>query len=515
MDIYDVITDKPSTHLIKESVIHPKYDTKGFGYDVGLILISSPHLEVEKVVRYDNEGKEGKEGNNGGKEEYWKLAKKEEYDWRNAPPIVRLHRYDSENNNDATTSKTPPPTTTITKITTTIQQCTSLTENQSNKLTEMTVIGFGTTSYSSSSGASDPSYSSLQGADVHYLLNDECNDLYLNAPRGSMPPPQKKGHVITDDMMCAYDVEEGQDACSGDSGGPLVARFNGNGVGIWTQVGVVSWGIGCALAKYPGVYHRVASDIEWIDDVICGDDYNGKGGLSPMSCVVNESTGERQLRDYTTEALAVAADLGQEDGSASSNVRRDDAVVVVDEVRNDENIEASFNNGSKQRAKINFTLSSKNQEEGDGKVNFSFSTKKTGEEEKQYHKEACELLTGRASVSVASTTNTNTPGPTNQPSKEPTKEPTKQPTKQPTNTPKPTREKRNPAAGPSDNGSSSSAANTNCRNNEDKDMQSHFVIFGNKNNRLRNCNWVRRRCKKRCKNYSNCCPETCDRRSCM
>jgi trypsin len=42
----------------------------------------------------------------------------------------------------------------------------------------------------------------------------------------------------------------------GDSGGPLVANKK--------LVGVVSFGYGCAVPNYPGVYSRVASVRDWI-----------------------------------------------------------------------------------------------------------------------------------------------------------------------------------------------------------------------------------------------------------
>eukprot|EP00804_Cyclotella_cryptica_P013972 CCRYP_002483-RB/>CCRYP_002483-RB protein AED:0.35 eAED:0.37 QI:166/0.71/0.5/1/0.42/0.5/8/0/425 len=65
---------------------------------------------------------------------------------------------------------------------------------------------------------------------------------------------------ITEHMLCA--VDENEDSCQGDSGGPLVVR-NGNNKATGendVQVGVVSWGIGCATNTYPGVYAPIRDD---------------------------------------------------------------------------------------------------------------------------------------------------------------------------------------------------------------------------------------------------------------
>ncbi|XP_075158862.1 trypsin eta-like [Haematobia irritans] len=61
--------------------------------------------------------------------------------------------------------------------------------------------------------------------------------------------------TIFDGMMCAGYLRGGRDACLGDSGGPLICDNK--------LVGIVSFGIGCALPKYPGVYTNVSYYIEW------------------------------------------------------------------------------------------------------------------------------------------------------------------------------------------------------------------------------------------------------------
>uniref|UniRef100_T1J1Z4 Peptidase S1 domain-containing protein n=1 Tax=Strigamia maritima TaxID=126957 RepID=T1J1Z4_STRMM len=65
-------------------------------------------------------------------------------------------------------------------------------------------------------------------------------------------------YTIYDTMICAGYQSGGKDTCAGDSGGPLFAEKD--------QVGVTSFGLGCARREKPGVYTRVTSYIDWIND---------------------------------------------------------------------------------------------------------------------------------------------------------------------------------------------------------------------------------------------------------
>ena len=68
--------------------------------------------------------------------------------------------------------------------------------------------------------------------------------------------------------ICA--ARPGKDTCTGDSGGPLLlntVRRKGDddeGTRTTTQIGIVSWGKGCADANAPGVYTRVSAYRDWI-----------------------------------------------------------------------------------------------------------------------------------------------------------------------------------------------------------------------------------------------------------
>lgn len=115
---------------------------------------------------------------------------------------------------------------------------------------------------------------------------------------------------ITDNMICAGIPGGGQDACQGDSGGPLF-RYDGND--LWLA-GIVSWGIGCALSSYPGVYARVANYDTWINQVMAGggDDGGSDGGDGGSdACVIDASstrTGTQMQVNLSSGCTATSAE---------------------------------------------------------------------------------------------------------------------------------------------------------------------------------------------------------------
>ncbi|KAK3094885.1 hypothetical protein FSP39_007479 [Pinctada imbricata] len=64
--------------------------------------------------------------------------------------------------------------------------------------------------------------------------------------------------------ICAGYMYSGRGICAGDSGGPLTCQ---NDIGEWVQVGVASFASRDTPGRYPAVFTRVSSYLEWIKRV--------------------------------------------------------------------------------------------------------------------------------------------------------------------------------------------------------------------------------------------------------
>lgn len=100
-----------------------------------------------------------------------------------------------------------------------------------------TVAGWGATR----EGGAQQRY--LRKATVPFVSDVDCQDAYGSS-------------LVPGEEICAGFNEGGVDTCQGDSGGPMFRRDN---AGAWIQVGIVSWGEGCARPGYPGVYTEVST----------------------------------------------------------------------------------------------------------------------------------------------------------------------------------------------------------------------------------------------------------------
>ncbi|MFO0738330.1 MAG: serine protease [Labilithrix sp.] len=105
----------------------------------------------------------------------------------------------------------------------------------------VTVVGWGSTAEGS------PTSDVLRQVTLPVLSNEQCRTF-----------PHYAG--VNRDQLCAGFVTGGYDACQADSGSPLFMTIDGEPY----QVGIVSWGIGCARPGRPGVYTRLASYLGWV-----------------------------------------------------------------------------------------------------------------------------------------------------------------------------------------------------------------------------------------------------------
>lgn len=134
---------------------------------------------------------------------------------------------------------------------------------------ELYVIGFG--DIDQATGFQIPTR--LHEVTVNYLTNQQCADRSIY-PISLLPP----------ESLCATDLQ--QDACQGDSGSCLIKKGGTDAEDV--QVGVVSWGYGCA--EQPGVYARVAQGYDWIREQVCSISENPPNSFACVGASDSDET---------------------------------------------------------------------------------------------------------------------------------------------------------------------------------------------------------------------------------
>ncbi|KAL3816855.1 hypothetical protein ACHAXA_005133 [Cyclostephanos tholiformis] len=103
----------------------------------------------------------------------------------------------------------------------------------------------------------------LLNVDVTIISNEDCKaSMGMHPVDGNYQTHYGK---MMKNMLCTR--KNGQDSCQADSGGALVVRGDDSSADV--QVGIVSWGYGCASSEFPGVYAQVSEAYYWIRTEVC------------------------------------------------------------------------------------------------------------------------------------------------------------------------------------------------------------------------------------------------------
>jgi secreted trypsin-like serine protease len=137
----------------------------------------------------------------------------------------------------------------------------------------------------------------LLKATVPFISDSQCQAAYSD--------------LVPAEEICAGNWSSGGvDTCQGDSGGPMFRRDN---AGAWIQVGIVSWGIGCARPENPGVYSQVST----FASAIAAAAASLPGGTQPPPGRTFENTNNVNITDNATANSPIT--VSGASGNAASN----------------------------------------------------------------------------------------------------------------------------------------------------------------------------------------------------
>ena len=138
----------------------------------------------------------------------------------------------------------------------------------------MYAVGWGTTKAFNPKTVSrivtDTSKNPLKQVKLPFKTSKFCDDNVKAKKAQERQSYKDTWYFNSTTQFCAGDVTGKNDTCQGDSGGPaMVLSINPvNGQWRWFQVGIVSWGYGCAQKGEVIYFTKVSAYVDWIDKII-------------------------------------------------------------------------------------------------------------------------------------------------------------------------------------------------------------------------------------------------------
>lgn len=180
----------------------------------------------------------------------------------------------------------------------------------------VTVTGWGgREGYGAGQGPTSNFPDILHQVDLQLMTNEVCKTTLAESLTALYEQEVSANSVgITDAMICAAVADGGKSSCQGDSGGPLVVNTNEG----WQQIGIVSWGIGCAAEGYPGVFTRSALFTDWINEISKGIAVDQRIDMGIQAQAAPQSTKLTLVNNSTLEANLTFSIEGDTNFSVSS-----------------------------------------------------------------------------------------------------------------------------------------------------------------------------------------------------
>ena len=100
--------------------------------------------------------------------------------------------------------------------------------------------------------------------------NTFCDESVQNKTALAKKRDKDNWYFNSTTQFCAGDITGQNDTCHGDSGGPAMVLdvHPVSGKWRWFQIGVESWGYGCAQKGEVVYYTKVSAYLDWIDKIV-------------------------------------------------------------------------------------------------------------------------------------------------------------------------------------------------------------------------------------------------------